>query len=301
MRLIKTLYICTIMQLNLKSAIIVLIFCFLFAIIIKVCVVAGKSDSSIEDANEITSKAVNIPGGSSIYWIKDNKGQKLFPCNLFVNASDSLCQSLELSKGIPAAVNTFLLKVDGEYILFDAGLGDLGGQSLKNLEKINVTPDSIKLIYLTHLHLDHISGLITKSKNGEDEKVFKNSVLYISKPEYEAWTSALTNNDLQKKILGMYRESIRLFEFGDKLPHNIQAIDAVGHTPGHTAFQYKQILIVGDLMHGYALQKDHLDINSNYDMDKQKSVESRKRLVTYAKKNNLTLAGMHLPHFGFVK
>ena len=54
-------------------------------------------------------------------------------------------------------------------------------------------------------------------------------------------------------------------------------------------------------MHGYALQKDHPEINSIYDMDKAKSIESRKRLMDYAKENNLIMAGMHLPEPGFIE
>ena len=79
------------------------------------------------------------------------------------------------------------------------------------------------------------------------------------------------------------------------------ALDAVGHTPGHTAFQVSNLLVIGDLMHGYALQKDHPEINSNYDMDKEKSIESRKRLMQYSRDNKLTMAGMHLPPPGFAE
>ena len=59
--------------------------------------------------------------------------------------------------------------------------------------------------------------------------------------------------------------------------------------------------MIGDLMHGYALQKDHPEINSNYDMDKAKSAESRKRIMQYAHDNKLLMAGMHLPPPGFAE
>lgn len=289
------------MTFNLKTAICTLVICTLLAIIVKITVVQPRSNGTIDNDIEVTSKIVNLPDGASLYWIKDNKGQKLFPCDLFGSESESLCKVLELTEGIPAAVNTFLLKVDGKFILFDTGLGELGGEALNNLKKINVSPDSISFVYLTHLHVDHISGLVTHMNQENETKTFKNAALYISKPEYNASMNALANNELQKKILKMYKDNIHLFDYGDVLPHNVLAIDAAGHTPGHTAFQYKQVLVVGDLMHGYALQKDHLEINSKYDSDKTKSVESRKRLMAYAKKNNLTIAGMHLPHFGFAK
>ncbi len=95
--------------------------------------------------------------------------------------------------------------------------------------------------------------------------------------------------------------TLSLAVFGESLPHGILTIDAVGHAPGHTAFQFGNLLIIGDLMHGYALQKDHPEINSNYDMDKEKSVESRKRIMRYARENELLMAGMHLPPPGFAE
>ncbi len=106
---------------------------------------------------------------------------------------------------------------------------------------------------------------------------------------------------MKKHIIPLVAATLSLAVFGDSLPHGILTIDAVGHTPGHTAFQFGNLLIIGDLMHGYALQKDHPEINSNYDMDKEKSVESRKRIMRYARENELLMAGMHLPPPGFAE
>ena len=73
------------------------------------------------------------------------------------------------------------------------------------------------------------------------------------------------------------------------------AIKAAGHTPGHTAYQIGKLLVVGDLMHGAALQTVNPDICASYDMDKQEAVATRRILLDYARKNGLTMAGMHLP------
>ena len=213
----------------------------------------------------------------------------------------SLFASLNLPDGIPASVSTFLLQIDGKNILFDAGLGAFGGQTLDRLAALDVTPDKIDLIYLTHFHVDHIAGMVTKDSAGKDVKVFNNATVYAGKVEYDAWMNDIPKNDLQKAVMGIYKDKLHLFAFGDSLPHGVLALDAVGHTPGHTAFQVSNLLVIGDLMHGYALQKDHPEINSNYDMDKEKSIESRKRLMQYARDNKLTMAGMHLPPPGFAE
>ena len=277
------------------------------------------------------TKTITLSNGASVTWIQDNTGNKLNPRSLFSDASDSLYNSLNMPDGIPASVSTFLVKVDGKFILFDAGLGAFGGQLQKRLAALSVNPDSIGLVYLTHFHVDHISGLVAKDdagndtkvfKNaaylthfhvdhisglvakddaGNDTKVFKNAAVYAGKVEYDAWMNDIPKNDLQKNIMALYKDSLHLFAFGDTLPHGVLAMDAVGHTPGHTAFQLANLLIVGDLMHGYALQKDHPEINSNYDMDKPKSAESRKRIMQYARDNKLLMAGMHLPPPGFAE
>ena len=257
--------------------------------------------NSAEAAAPEGTKTVTLANGASVTWIQDNEGKKLMPRELFSDASDSLYASLNLPAGIPASVSTFLVKVDGKFILFDAGLGAWGGQLAKRLEALNVNPDSIGLVYLTHFHADHIAGLVKNGDAGKMEKVFKNAAVYAGKVEYDAWMNKIPKNDLQKNIMALYKDSLHLFAFGDSLPHGVLAMDAVGHTLGHTAFQISNLLVIGDLMHGYALQKNHPEINSNYDMDKAKSTESRKRIMQYARDNKLLMAGMHLPPPGFAE
>ena len=263
---------------------------------------ATAETAGVETASQVEgTKTITLSNGASVTWIQDNTGNKLNPRSLFSDASDSLYNSLNMPYGIPASVSTFLVKVDGKFILFDAGLGAFGGQLMNRLAALGVNPDSIGLVYLTHFHVDHISGLVVKNDAGNDVKAFKNAAVYAGKVEYDAWMNDIPKNDLQKNIMALYKDSLHLFAFGDTLPHGVLAIDAIGHTPGHTAFQLANLLIVGDLMHGYALQKDHPEINSNYDIDKPKSAESRKRIMQYASDNKLLMAGMHLPPPGFAE
>lgn len=269
----------------------------------------AESEKSADNASAGSATAAQVEGtktltlanGASVTWIQDNAGSKLNPRSLFSDASDSLYNSLNMPDGIPASVSTFLVKVDGKYILFDAGLGAFGGQLMNRLAALGVNPDSIGLVYLTHFHVDHIAGLVAKDDTGNDAKAFKNAAVYAGKVEYDAWMNDIPKNDLQKNIMALYKDNLHLFAFGDTLPHGVVAMDAVGHTPGHTAFLLANLLIVGDLMLGYALQKDHPEVNSNYDMDKPKSTESRKRILQYARDNKLLMAGMHLPPPGFVE
>ena len=85
------------------------------------------------------------------------------------------------------------------------------------------------------------------------------------------------------------------------LPGKVVAMEAVGHTPGHTVFQAGKLLIIGDLIHGAALQLEHPEICATYDMDKQEAIKTRKKLLQYARENGLVIAGMHLPVPAFIK
>ena len=129
-----------------------------------------------------------------------------------------------------------------------------------------------------------------------DSVVFPNARVYASRVEYEAWLGMpAEKNALVVKTMDAYRDNLHLFEFGDTLPGNVVTIDAVGHTPGNTAFQTGKLLVIGDLVHGAALQLNNPEICASYDMDEDLAVKTRIRLLQYAKENGLTMAGMHLP------
>lgn len=243
--------------------------------------------------------AMTLADGSQVIWLKDNEGEKMNSRDLFSDAPDALIDSLGLTNGMPASVSTFLLKAEGKNILFDAGLGPkMGGHMAERLAAIGLSTDSIDIICLTHLHGDHVGGLM-----GEEGAAFARAEVYVGAVEYDAWMNQMPaeQTGLQRGAMELYADRLHQFAFGDTLSCGVVAMDAVGHTPGHTVFQKGELLVIGDLMHGLALQEQHPEYNSNYDMDKEKSVESRKRILEYAKANNLVMAGMHLPDPGFKK
>lgn len=259
------------------------------ALLLAACTSQPKSDNT---------ETAEAPVSQQVVWLKDNPDDKLMPRSLFPEASDSLIEQLNLQEGVPSSIGTFLLNANGEWILFDTGLGAMrGGQMLNALAAQGLTPDSISAIYLTHFHGDHIGGLVA-----EGQPVFQQAQVYASQVEYTAWIDNMPaeQNGMQREAMEAYAEQLHLFQFGDTLPHDILAIDAVGHTPGHTVFQCGDLLVIGDLMHGAALQLAHPEISGNYDMDKAQAAVSRQRILQYAAENHLTMAGMHLPAPGVI-
>lgn len=251
-------------------------------------------------ANENASKkAVSVSetlafnlDGVKVTWIQDNVGLRLMPAQLFVGADSALIDSLGVRDGVPASMSAYLVELDGKKLLFDAGNGGANGYLVRRLDSLGVSADDIDYLFITHFHGDHIGGMLDG-----DSVVFKNAQVYASQLEYGAWIDSMPaeRNGMQVKTMQKYADRLHLFAFGDTLPMNVVAIDAKGHTPGHTAYQCGKLLVLGDLMHGAALQLANPEICASFDSDKTNAVESRKALLKYASDNNLTYVGMHLP------
>ena len=241
--------------------------------------------------------AVNNNQPTTITWIEDKPGGNLQPHKLYPEVPDSIWSALGLQDGIPSSMNCFLLKTQGKTILLDAGLGAPFSQMLPKLKEQGVTPEELELVFITHLHPDHIGGLLKDSK-----PTFPKAKVYVNRVEAEAWQAM--NSDkakLAKAVLGAYKDRLHLFEAGDTLEGGVKSIEAYGHTPGHTVFQKDNILVIADLIHGAALQLKHPEYCPSYDMDPDAARQSRLRILKYARENNLTMYGMHLPAPGYTE
>jgi len=192
-----------------------------------------------------------------------------------------------------SSVNVFLVKTGNKTYLVDAGFGNAVADKRIDVSKIDG-------VLLTHAHGDHISGLL------KDGKANFSSPVFISKPENDYWLDAKTpNSELQKSVAKVYTGRYKTFAFGDTLAPGIVAVEATGHTPGHTAFLIgtgkNKLLIAGDFLHAAALQFPHPEESARYDVDPKKSVETRKKLMKMAEDNDWTIAGMHIPFPGIGK
>lgn len=235
--------------------------------------------------------------GMKVTWIRDNANDRVMPLSLFPDATKLQIDSLSLQAGVPASVSTFLVEKDGKRILFDTGMGAPDSKLPEGLNSLNITPSDIDYLFITHFHGDHIGGMM---KDGVP--VFPNAEVYVSKAEYDAWMKMPADKKAQvENTMQAYKDRLHQFAFGDTLPCNVIAMEAAGHTPGHTVFRAGNLLVVGDLMHGAALQLKHPEICSTYDMDKSGAVKSRKYYIQYAREKGLVIAGMHLPVPAFMK
>ncbi|MBD5358948.1 MAG: MBL fold metallo-hydrolase [Bacteroides sp.] len=196
---------------------------------------------------------------------------------------------------VPTSMNCFLVKTDMGYIMFDTGLpASNGGKVLERLAALNLSPSDIKAVYITHSHFDHIGGLIDES----GKATFPNANVYFPSKEFEFMNK--TMNEAATQITTVYGNRLTSFEWGELLPDGVLPIAATGHTPGHTAYRLGNLLFVGDLMHGAAIQLIDPTINANYDADRKTAVATRNRILSYAVANSLTILGAHIPLNGVI-
>jgi glyoxylase-like metal-dependent hydrolase (beta-lactamase superfamily II) len=245
---------------------------------------------------------------ATIWAIADSTGDR--DMNVFVGADPDVLKKYAPSGSSPSGIMAFLVRTGNETVLIDAGLGEPSGarasQLLDGLSQIGVEPKDVTLILITHMHVDHIGGLVR-----DGQKVFPSARILSSRIERDFWLSEesvarfpnrRSGFDMVRRILGTYAGAEGTFEFGTMVTPEIQALDARGHTPGHTAFLLEcggeKLLFWGDLAHAAALQFPRPDINASYDMDPVDAAASRALFMEKAAVEKLPIAGSHLPFPG---
>ena len=229
-----------------------------------------------------------------IYGIQDH--DQTMSAELFKGYNDSLLTQVMPTGETEAGINVFLVDF-GEfgYILFDAGIGaDKGGRLMETLDSLDISPNEISQIFITHLHFDHVGGLF----NPDGTAAFPSANLYIPQPEYDAWSSGkMGDTKVVEMIDRCYEGRINCFTPGDTIDSVLclVTIPAYGHTPGHTIYNIEDVLIVGDIMHAVALQLDHPEFCARFDADPAQAVATRKAVLDRARTEHLTLCGMHFP------
>jgi glyoxylase-like metal-dependent hydrolase (beta-lactamase superfamily II) len=232
-----------------------------------------------------------------------NESFRTANASLFHEANPETLKKLMPDGSSPMSTSSFVLFAGEETILFDASLG--GEPWVKKLTDLGVKPESVKLILLTHLHGDHIGGLLTDAQT----RRFPNAKVLCSTPEYHHWLPKDVDPRTPQlsRIKSAYGQDFeKTFEFDDVVFTNpnvkIKALDAAGHTPGHTVFliesaenKENKLLIIGDLLHVAGVQFPAPEICATFDIDKEQSVIVRKRILDFAAQENIPIGGMHLP------
>lgn len=269
--------------------------------------------SPIASAQENPSVFTYKTGNTTISLLSE--AQQKGNSGILVGATDAILKEYAPDGSFPNAMNAFLLQTPDKNILFDTGMGR---KLFENLESLGVPAEKVDIVIITHMHGDHIGGMLKG-----DNKAFPNAEVYLSQPEHDYWTNQEIINQLPEnrrgsflnaiKVIETYKDKLHLFapgQLGQKakpILNGVQGIAAYGHTPGHTVFLVgtgnEQLLIWGDLTHAMAIQMPHPEIAVTYDTDPEDAIKARKEILEYVEKHQIPIAGMHIafPGIGQVK
>jgi glyoxylase-like metal-dependent hydrolase (beta-lactamase superfamily II) len=173
------------------------------------------------------------------------------------------------SNRITLGARCLLLQNGSKKILIDTGIGkdwdekfqkiyrvEQSKSSLKaSLEKLNVSPDEITDVLLTHLHFDHTGGS-TEFVEGKFVPAFSNAKYHVQEEHYN-WAVNPSDRDrgsfIKNRFVPLYEESVlKLWKGEEKFDDEIEFLLINGHTFAQQMIKLSDssntILFCGDLL-----------------------------------------------------
>jgi glyoxylase-like metal-dependent hydrolase (beta-lactamase superfamily II) len=208
------------------------------------------------------------------------------------------------------SVNEYIVRTGGKTLLIDAGAGTQSYPSVgllpDNLRRLGVPPESIDAVLMTHLHSDHMHGLV----NADGVANFPNAELVLHEAEANFWLDKAPSGDaridrslpLVERNTRPYRERLRTVRGQDAYP-GVCAHLSKGHTPGHTTWLIssgrERAIMWGDTIHFEKIQVPRPDIAVIYDMDPIAAAQSRRMVFDMCVDEDLLIMGAHIAFPGF--
>lgn len=223
----------------------------------------------------------------------------------------------DLSLPVQGSINAFLINTGSQLVLIDTGAGvlygDCCGHLLANLRAAGYRPEQVDLVLLTHMHKDHVGGVIL-----DGQRAFPNAVVRASRREADYWLDANNKRtapaflssffDAAAQSVAPYIAAGRFQPFdGDAtLAPGIRALAAPGHTPGHTAYVVQSgketMLVWGDVIHVASIQLRDPTATVEYDSDATAAQQTRHDLLALAAQRHYVIGAAHIsfPGLGHV-
>lgn len=209
----------------------------------------------------------------------------------------------------PTLVNT-----GDDLILFDTGLGEGArggglGQTRPNLIASGYQPEDVTIVVLTHMHPDHINGLMEG-----DAPAYPNARYIAGQVEYDFWTSEdrvgtpgeRVYNAVQEKVAPL-AEKMSFVAAGDAVAPGVTPVAAFGHTPGHMIYMLesggKSLVLTADTANHFVLSLQKPDWEVVFDIDKAAAAKTRKDVFGMLASERVPFIGFHMPFpsVGFVE
>lgn len=247
---------------------------------------------------------------------------QLFDPKLDLKASD-LTKKAFLQNPVEVSINSYLIQLESNTILVDVGAGSLfgtdAGKLVQSLANYGLQPEDITDILLTHIHVDHVGGLVLDNK-----RLYPNAIIHVNEVEFTYWLKTMntdqarnTLSENQKKIVeevqrvvSLYSESNQIVPFKNQaglLLPSIEVLPTVGHTPGHTVYilrnEEQRLFFWGDLVHVVSVQFEEPFMTNHFDDNQDLAKKVRNSFYQQMAEKQYLVAGAHqsFPGFGRIQ
>ncbi len=164
-------------------------------------------------------------------------------------------------------VNMFLIEDSGKYIAIDAG--NKSEDVLQEFKKLNINPDDVIAVLLTHSDGDHVGSL----------ELFKNAKVHLAKEEEQLLTGETSRffvfgNEIATETYSLLKDQEE-FNIGNI---KVKAIHVPGHTPGSMCYLVNdKYLFIGDAC---SIKNCEIEqFNEFFNMDTETAMKSLKNIA----------------------
>src|SRR5262245_60792348 len=213
--------------------------------------------------------------------------------------------------GLRWALNLVVVRSGGRTILIDAGMGvefpDLprAGRLVQRLQAASIDLASVTDVVLTHMHMDHVGGLLV---DGVRDRLRPDLRIHVAAAEVEFWESpdfsrvsmppgfpdALRRT--AKRFLGEYGRQLRPFAREYEVAPGVVASRTGGHTPGHSVVRLAsggdRLMFAGDAV--FAVGFEHPEWYNGFEHDPAESARVRVDLLRELAATGEALVATHL-------
>ncbi len=211
------------------------------------------------------------------------------------------------------SLNVVVVRSGAQTILVDAGLGadpDLNlpraGQLVRRLEAAGIDLASVTDVVLTHMHMDHIGGLLV---GGVKDRFRPDLRIHVAAAEVAFWEAPdFTHASMPpgfpealrataRRFVEAYRSRLRLFDDEHEVAPGVVVRRTGGHTPGHSvvrlASRGDRLTFAGDAV--FTVGFDHPDWHNGFEHDPEEAARVRVGLLQELAANGELLVATHLP------
>ncbi|MDP9044002.1 MAG: MBL fold metallo-hydrolase [Pseudomonadota bacterium] len=220
-----------------------------------------------------------------------------------------LLAAAHLAVPLETSVNAYLVNTGDKLILIDTGAGALFGPTLgqlvANLKASGYKPEDVDDICITHMHPDHVGGLVA---NGTT--VFPHAVIHADKRDSDFWLSndnlehaPADSKDFFKGAMASVNPYVSAgkyqpFDGRVEIAGGVSGFPSYGHTAGHTSYAIEskgqKLVVVGDLIHVGAIQFGMPAVTVAFDSDPKSAAKSRAAVFSDAARQGYLIAAAHI-------